>query len=357
MNRLHWPALSTNPSISVLICCHNSAAVLPPTLAHLAAQAVDPSIVWEVLIVDNASTDGTAEVAMRLWPAAAPAPLRVVREDRLGLMHARERGIAESTGDIVAFVDDDNWLCSEWVQTAVDTMRSHPHVGGLAGFNEPVFEGPRPHWFDKVANIYALGPERVAGGDVTEAHVLYGAGFVVRRTALADTTHKGFRSISMDRQGANLGAGGDSELSYFLRLTGWRLWLNPQLRLGHYLPARRLEWDYARRLAFGSACATAERDALVYACKPPRTGLALTVRRLRERWFWQTGVAMASLATGWRGVAKRLLRSGAEGDDDVLRAEFLLGRVRGLLAMRPSYNRRSREIRQVMKRMEKQTRG
>jgi hypothetical protein len=234
---------------------------------------------------------------------------------------------------------------------AVETMRQHPHVGALGGVNEPVFAADRPQWFDKVANIYAVGPTPVSGGDVTEAHALFGAGFVLRRSAFADMRMKGFRSISMDRQGGNLGGGGDSELSYFLRLAGWRLWLNPQLRLRHYLPSRRLDWQYARRLAFGSAFATAERDALVYACKPARTGVGLAVRRLRERWFWQTGAAVATLLAEWRGVSKRVLRLGGDGDDRVLRAEFLLGRVRGLIAMRPTYNRRSREIRQVMKRL------
>ena len=177
MDRLHWPALSTNPAISVVICCHNSAAVLPPTLMHLAAQIVDPSVQWEVVVIDNASTDDTVQVAMRVWPATVPAPFRVIGEPRLGLMHARERGIAESTGDFIAFVDDDNWLCPEWVQSAVDTMRLNPRVGGLAGFNEPVFEGSRPHWFDKVANIYALGPEKVAGGDVTDGPCALRRGF------------------------------------------------------------------------------------------------------------------------------------------------------------------------------------
>ena len=72
MDRLHWPALSTNPAISVVICCHNSAAVLPPTLMHLAAQIVDPSVQWEVVVIDNASTDDTVQVATRAWPARCP---------------------------------------------------------------------------------------------------------------------------------------------------------------------------------------------------------------------------------------------------------------------------------------------
>jgi GT2 family glycosyltransferase len=357
MNRLHWPALRANPSISVVICCHNSAAVLPPTLAHLAAQAVDPSVVWEVLIVDNASTDGTAEVAMRLWPAAASAPLRVVREDRLGLMHARERGIAESTGDIVAFVDDDNWMCPEWVQTVRECMRQHPAIGALGSVVEPEFEIPAPPWFARVSSLYAVGPEGKPAGDVTTTHMLCGAGLSVRRQAMTDIRDKGFRPIGVGRQGRGFGAGEDIEMTYALRLCGWRLWVDPRLRVRHFLPARRLRWDYARKLAYGSAYATPERDALICACKPPRRGLARQIRALRERWFWQTGIAAARLVPAWRGLLKMRSAAHAEGDVDVLQTEFVLGRLGGIFAMRRAYDARSREIRQVMERMEKQTRG
>src|SRR5690348_8092021 len=71
--------------ISVVICTYNGAERLPQTLAHLAAQEDTGTIAWEVLVVDNASTDDTAEVARRCWPADAPAPLRVVGEPRMGL--------------------------------------------------------------------------------------------------------------------------------------------------------------------------------------------------------------------------------------------------------------------------------
>lgn len=338
---------STNPIISVVICCHNSARVLPPTLAHLANQIVDPSVTWEVIVVDNASTDGTAAVAR----AASLPPgvmLRVVPEPQLGLGYARARGIAEARGEIISFVDDDNWLCPGWVQIVADLMRTHPEVGALGGIVEPVFETERPQWFAPVAYLYATGPEGEPSGDVTGIHMLCGAGLNVRKAALADIRDKGFRPIAVGRQGSGLGAGEDSEMTYCLRLAGWRLWIDPRLRVRHFLPTRRLHWDYALKLAYGSAFATPERDALVYACKPPRSGVTQQIRELRERWLWQTGAALLRLLPA-------LVARGArpEGDADVLRAQFLRGRFDGLLAMRRTYDARAREIRRVLKQMKR----
>ena len=73
-----------NAGVSVVICCHNSAKRLPETLAHLAAQDVPVGTPWEVIVVDNCSTDGTSEVASRTWASRMTVPLRVVREERAG---------------------------------------------------------------------------------------------------------------------------------------------------------------------------------------------------------------------------------------------------------------------------------
>ncbi len=69
------------------------------------------------------------------------------------------------------------------------------------------------------------------------------------------------------------------------------------------------------------------------------------------------GTALRRLVPAWRGVLKRSLGRGADGDLDVLQAEFVLGRVNGLLAMRRTYNARAKEIRQVMAGMKREARG
>src|SRR5687768_3026650 len=153
------PLNVTKPGVSVVVCCHDSAALLPATLSHLAAQDVDHNILWEVIIVDNGSTDGTDNVALRWWPANGQAPLRVISEPKIGLAYARARSVREAAFDIITFVDDDNWLCRHWVQTVYEVMRDHPHVGALGGIVEPQFETSRPGWFSPVAYLYATGPE------------------------------------------------------------------------------------------------------------------------------------------------------------------------------------------------------
>jgi glycosyltransferase involved in cell wall biosynthesis len=107
--------------VSIIICCHNSSTKLPATLSHLRKQQVPRELPWEVVVVDNASTDGTSCVALNNWPQDAPTTLRVVTEKRLGLSHARTRGLLEAKYEIVSFIDDDNWVCSSWVKLLISS--------------------------------------------------------------------------------------------------------------------------------------------------------------------------------------------------------------------------------------------
>jgi hypothetical protein len=125
----------------------------------------------------------------------------------------------------------------------------------------------------------------------------------------------------------------------------------------HFLPQRRLQWEYARRLAYCSAYATPERDALVYACKPPTLRVVAAPAMAARNLGLQVGAALARMLRAPAGLAKRSLGRGTEGDTDVLQAEFLCGRLDGLLAARPWYARGSWEVRAVMKRLAQGDRG
>jgi glycosyltransferase involved in cell wall biosynthesis len=103
--------------VSVAICCHNSETLLPATIAHLRNRCVSRDMKWEVLVIDNASTDKTAMVARKCWGDDGPAPMRVVHGNRLGLSYARERAFNEAKYEIVSFIDDDNWVAPEWIRT------------------------------------------------------------------------------------------------------------------------------------------------------------------------------------------------------------------------------------------------
>lgn len=151
--------------VTVAVCCHNSAGRLAPTLQHLSLQNPEPGIPWEVLVVDNASTDGTALFASTRWPADAAAPLRVVAEPRAGLQFARERAFAEARYPILSFVDDDNWVGPDWIARTSRAFAEHPEVGACGGFSEAACEVPPPAWFDRLKPCFAVGAQGFAMGN------------------------------------------------------------------------------------------------------------------------------------------------------------------------------------------------
>ena len=77
--------------VSIAICTFNGEERLPATISHLKRQSTDKRLDWEVIVIDNASTDSTARVARECWGDDGPAPMRIIHEPRLGLVHARER--------------------------------------------------------------------------------------------------------------------------------------------------------------------------------------------------------------------------------------------------------------------------
>ncbi|MCE0496482.1 MAG: glycosyltransferase [Methylacidiphilales bacterium] len=258
--------------VSVIICCHNSAKRLPETLRHLAVQSVPEGIRWEIVVVDNASTDDTAEIAMDHWPATSPAPLRVVSEPQAGLNYARRSGILKAHYEIVSLIDDDNWVASDWILRVHSIFASNPEVGACGGQSEAMPEISPPVWFKNIQGAYAIGWQHAYTGDVTDAlgTLLWGAGLNLRTAAFQDLLTHGFEFIVQDREGAQLSTGGDTEICFAMRARGWHLWYDHELRLRHFVPKERLRWDYARRLMLGLGKAAVLFDLYLSALgRPP----------------------------------------------------------------------------------------
>ena len=145
--------------VSVVICCHNSAERLPDTLRHIAAQQVSDGVAWEVIVVDNASTDNTKYVANDHWAVNPIAPFQVVHEPILGVSHARATGLAKPRFEYVSFIDDDNWVSSDWVQHVFEIVDANTSVAALGGRSSVVTDGQLPVWFERFAGNYAIGAQ------------------------------------------------------------------------------------------------------------------------------------------------------------------------------------------------------
>lgn len=158
--------------ISVLICTYNGANRIEKTLDHLARQTFTNPIPWEVVIVDNASTDGTAQIAKSFWKSEVP--LRIIYEPKLGVTNARITGMNACQHSYIGFIDDDNWAAENWVETAYLSMELNLNAGGIGGPSEAAFESPPPAWFDKYAGNYAVGEQHKSPGRIENPDACYG---------------------------------------------------------------------------------------------------------------------------------------------------------------------------------------
>ncbi|HUL58995.1 MAG TPA: glycosyltransferase [Anaeromyxobacteraceae bacterium] len=237
------------PNITVAICTHNNADMLERALAKLARQRVAPATTWELVVVDNRSTDRTPET-LHTWSERGVFPeMRVVREERLGLSNARRAALAVAQADLIAFIDDDCFLHPGWIAEAVAFARSRPRAGAFGGrvrikwMSPPTQLGRASEWAlarQDRGNRQVKLPDR---GGVP----LVGAGLVVRRDAL-DESGWIERGRQMGRTGKALTSGDDAEISFRIRAAGWELWYTPTMKIDHVLPAWRSERAYLGRL-------------------------------------------------------------------------------------------------------------
>ena len=131
-----------SPAVSVVVCTHDRAQLLDAAIDRLLPQVA--AMEAELLVVDNASTDGTAALLARRTRAAGER-VRAVHEPQLGLSAARNRGLAEARGDVAVFLDDDARPRDGWLRALVAPY-ADPRVVGTGGPVMPAYPGPPPPW-------------------------------------------------------------------------------------------------------------------------------------------------------------------------------------------------------------------
>ena len=233
--------------LTILMCTHNRASLLRDALESLETQTL-PRDRFEVLVVDNASTDSTPELVASV-ARRGRIDLRGIRETELGLDAARNRGVREARGEIIAFLDDDARARPDWAAGILAGFDRHdaPILGGKV---ELIWEAPRPDWLSDVLLRYLIHCDY--GTQVTEITGppwLYGTNVAFRRRIFQEI---GLFRLDLDRKGSSLMGGGDTEFFIRARAHGKRLLYLPELVVDHLVPASRLTREFFRERLFYS---------------------------------------------------------------------------------------------------------
>ena len=230
------------PKLSIILPTYNRATDLQRAVAALLRQDA-PARAYEVIIVDNNSSDATAAVTA----AIADCRVRTIREPRQGLSHARNAGLREARGELVAFTDDDVEVAPDWVSTIIGTLDARPDVDGIGGRVLPAWEGERPEWLTKAHWAPLALQDHGDQKRVFDARTpigLVGANLALRKAVFART---GPFSTSVQRVEDGIGSTEDHELLMRLYAAGGRVLYVPRLLVLARVQPDRCRREYHRR--------------------------------------------------------------------------------------------------------------
>jgi glycosyltransferase involved in cell wall biosynthesis len=163
-------------TLAIIIPAYNEEALLGRCLAAVLAEVDRAGGDVEIVVVDNASTDGTRAVAERYR-------VRVLSEPKRGIVEARHRGFVETSGELVANIDADTVMPAGWISHVRDQFASHPDLVALSG---PVQFDGLPWWQQALVRagyLFAYPFYLLVNEVLNLGSILQGGNFVFRREA------------------------------------------------------------------------------------------------------------------------------------------------------------------------------
>lgn len=266
---------------TVILCTYNRRESLIQALESLAAQVVPEDWEWEVVVVDNNSTDGTRD-AIEQFVRRYSQRFRYVLETQQGHSHARNAGVREARGDVLAFMDDDTVVPPDWLHSLTKSVHKGEWVG-TGGRVLPKWTSPCPRWLDLESEyaagplvVFDLGPE---GCELKQAP--FGANMAFHKSMFAK--YGAFRT-DLGRRPDNLMGNEESEFARRLLTHGERLRYEPSALIFHPVLEDRLQKSYFLKWWFDKA----RSDIRAYGIHPKTKwcvkGVPLYTLRRLGRW-------------------------------------------------------------------------
>ncbi len=241
---------------SVIIPTCNRAAQLERTLQSVLTIDFDPQQ-YEVIVVDNGSTDRTPQIIEEAAQRHPSRNLRSVYDAVPGLLTGRHRGAAEAKSDILVFVDDDIAASPNWLSAIVGAFTRYPHIALVGGKCLPNYEKEPPAW---VTSFWkeAPGGGRYMGelslcdlGDIPkeiDPMFVWGLNFSIRKQSLYELG--GFHPDNIAPQFQHFQGDGETGISLAMKARGMKAFYHPEALVYHEVPADRMTVGYFDRRYF-----------------------------------------------------------------------------------------------------------
>jgi glycosyltransferase involved in cell wall biosynthesis len=233
---------------TILICTRNRAETLALALASHLSIDVPEGVSRDMVVVDNASTDSTAETVAQ-FAATSPFTVTYVRENREGHSVALNTGCRAATGDIIVFTDDDAFPDKSWLTAIHDTFARHS-ADWVYGPVHPVWEGATtPWWYGPYTSALVAcldyGPEEFVATDYERSFA--GVNHACRRDRLFELGL--YREDYGLLPGRKSFTGNDDDLFRRAVAAGYRVVYQPRVAVNHLIPAARGQARYHREIA------------------------------------------------------------------------------------------------------------
>ena len=246
--------------VSIIICTYNRSKLLKETLQSVQNQDFQ-SDQYEIIVVDNNSTDDTKDVVAEM-AKASPVSTGYVFEYMQGLSNARNAGINNSEGEIIVFTDDDVEAERSWLRELFAAFET-PGVAAAGGPIRPIWPFEKPEWITENWQGYFTVnefPEAREAGEFRNPNYPWGANMAFRRSILKKTD---LFSPALGRIGACLLSNEELRLFRAIEEMGHRIVLAPDAVIHHKIPPERVRklWLYHRTYWQGRSEAILDRQS------------------------------------------------------------------------------------------------
>lgn len=234
--------------LSVIICTYNRDKYIYNVLKSLAENTL-PHDCYEIVLVDNNCTDNTRGECDRFMQDFPDVVFRYYVETNQGLSYARNRGIQESVGDVLVYVDDDALVNKEYLQTYADFFNRMPEIEAAGGPVIPQFETSEPSWMSYFTKALITGYKYLGDKEKEFPKNDYpGGGNAAYRAYVFEKI--GLFNVDLGRKGDSLVGAEEKDIFDKMTKLGMRFFYLPNAILYHLIPEKKLSNDYFNRLTY-----------------------------------------------------------------------------------------------------------